>query len=329
VDKKLASICSAAAGGAFLAVLCLGSLSGCSKKDQILAYVNGQPITLKEFYAYLQYKPQVSVQTENGIFKLPVDGSIGYQAVKDEINQMVELQLAKERNLLPSDPEIQTEIEFRLKSDPSYLLGLEQKGLTTDLIKKNIQAEMGIDRLLTQGVNISTEDAQKFVQTHPKQFMDPEKVKLSYILLTNKQDTDKVDEELANGQSFTEVALQYSQAANAHEYNGGFSDPSKGPTLLSSLPAFLQSALASLHDNETTGWLKFSEGYAKFCLDKRFAPVAVNLNANKLEQLRRTLARTEGEKVHNIEALVQQKLKQSKIDIVQDAYKEDWANDES
>ncbi len=329
MDKKLVSICSAAAGGAFLAVICLGTLGGCGKKGDILAYVNGQPITLKEFYSYLQFKPQVSVETENGKFRLPVDGSLGYQALKDEINQMVELELAKEKNLIPTDAQIQKEIEFRLKSDPSYLLTLEAKGLTTDIIKKDLQAEMATERLLTEGVHVSTQDAKNYVNSHPKQFLEPVKVRLAYVLIKDKADTAKVDQELANGQSFTQVALEYSQATNAREYRGQFSDPAKPPIALNSLPAFLASAISSLHENESTGWLKFSEGYAKFSLTKLIPSVADHLDAQELEQLRRNLARAEGEKKNNVEALIQDKLKHSKIEIVQEAYKDDWANDKN
>lgn len=327
MDKKLISICSAAAGGAFLAFLCLGSLSGCSKKNQILAYVNGQPITLKEFYSYLQYKPQVSVETENGKFSLPVDGSLGYQAVKDEINQMVELQIAKEKNLIPTDAEIQKEIEFRMKVNPSYLLELEAKGLTTEIIKKDLQTDMAGERLLTEGTHVSSGDAKNYVRANPKQFLEPEKVRLAYVLVTNKSDEEKVDQELQTGQSFTEVALEYSQAATTHQYNGQFSDPSKPPIAVNTLPQFLGSAVSGLHENGTTGWIKFTEGYAKFFLLKRIPSEPIRLNAQDLEQLRRNLAKAEGEKKNNVAGMIQNKIKSSKIDIVQDAYKEDWASD--
>src|SRR5579862_231146 len=89
--------------GAFGAVICLASLHGCDRKSDLLAMVNGERITLKDFATFLANKPKAIVIAENGKVEMPVSGTLGGQAVAEMVKEDVELQLAREKSLYPTD----------------------------------------------------------------------------------------------------------------------------------------------------------------------------------------------------------------------------------
>ena len=118
---------------------------------------------------YLENKPRALVVSNNSKQSLPVSGTLGGQAVVDMVRQEAELQLAREKGLYPTDGDVQQEIEFRKRQNPSFLLELEAQGLTLDVIRRELVAELAEERLLTQGVHVSTEQAKAYVHSHPNE----------------------------------------------------------------------------------------------------------------------------------------------------------------
>ncbi|MFQ3669775.1 MAG: SurA N-terminal domain-containing protein, partial [Fimbriimonadaceae bacterium] len=72
------------------------TVAGCGgKSEDVVAVVNGERITTSQFYDYLERKPTVRVQTDNGPVELPVADTIAFQAIQDLIARRLILQLAK------------------------------------------------------------------------------------------------------------------------------------------------------------------------------------------------------------------------------------------
>jgi len=321
VDRKTFSISGAAFFGAFAAVICLATLHGCSRNGDLLALVNGQPITLKDFSIFLANKPRALVVTENGKSDLPVSGTLGGQAAVEIVKQELELQLAREKGLFPTEAELEHEVDVRKRQNPTFLLDLEAQGVTLDVIRKSIQISLAEEKLVTQGVKVTTEQAKAYIHSHPSEFLNPARVKLAFILVRSEDAEKPVDEALAAGQSFTDVALKYSQASTAAAYNGGLTDPSTDLPAITSLADIVQGAIAGLDLYGSSIWVPFGNGFARFYVEKLVKAQPMKIDADKLESVRRALARRKGEQVNDLNAMLKQKIAQSTIKILPDEYK--------
>ena len=70
--------------------------------------------------------------------------------------------------------------------------------------------------------------------------------------------------------------------------------------------------------------LDFSNGFAKFYLDKRVPEQPIVMDAAKIDLVRRELARREGQPKNDVQDMILRKLKSSKIQIVLPTYQQPW-----
>jgi len=311
-------------GSGFASAAMLFLLAACGRRGDNLAIVNGEPISMTEYYEYLQNKPEATVLTENGKISLPVDGSLGFQAARDLIGHQVELQIAKEKGCYPSATRVEQELQTKRSQNPNYLQNLMQAGVTLDVIRKNLTLDLAQECLQTMGTHVTTQDAQKYIQEHQKDFVEPEKVQILLCYVKDAADKGKVDSALASGQSFASVALSLSQAPTAHRYNGYLTDPNDGPVATTSLAAPIQQAIKDLKEQQMTNWIEFSNGFAKLYLDKRIPEQPIVMDAAKIELVRRELARREGAAKNDVQDMILKRLKTSKIDVVLPTYRDPW-----
>ena len=315
-----------ALGLGFASAFMLMGLCACNRKSDSLAIVNGEPISMTEYYEYLQNKPDVTVVTENGKIALPVDGSLGFQATRDLIGHQLELQIAKEKNCYPTSTQVDQELQIKLKQNPNYLQDLMLAGVTLDVIRKNITLDLSQECLQTHGIHVTTEDAKKYIKDNPKEFVEPAKVQLMLIYVKDDSGKQKVDSALASGQSFASVALSLSEAPTAHKYNGYLTDPNAGPVTKAALAPPILEAIKNLKEQHMTDWIQFSNGWAKFYLDKDIPEQPIVMDAAKIDLVRRELAKREGAQKNNVQDMILKKLKDSKIEVVLPTYRDPWKN---
>ena len=307
--------------GGFAAVLMVSGLQGCGHRSDVLAVINGQKIGMPEYYQYLQNKASVSVIMENGSASLPVEGSLGFQAMRDVVEQNVELQIAKDKGLYPTSGEVDNELTLRMKENPSYLVGMMGAGFSLDVIKKSITVELAQEKILSQGVSVSSAETDAYIKSHPSGFVSPELVDLSWILVKSASDEPAVDQYINSGESFGSVASRYSKAPNAQGSNGKFSTDAVAAT---TLPEEIQSAIAKIKDGDTTPWIEVEGGFAKYYLNKRTPSKPIVLDSFKKEQLRRNIAKSKGMAIHNLPQMIMDKLRSSKVEVLQPQYFEAW-----
>lgn len=302
-------------------------VAGCGKGEEVIAVINGEPITEKEYYSYLEYKPEVRVQTANGVASLTTDGILGFQAMQDLIAQKTTMQLARDMKLYPTDEEINRELEFRKKLNANFLPQLTGRGLTLEMIRKSLTLDLIQEKILTKDIKVTIADADKYVKDNPKEFIDPARAELSFIKVSDQRTRATVDRELSSGQSFTQVALRYSEAPEAKRTNGKLLDATTGqPPAVESLPADVQKAIANFSGGETTDWIRFVDGWGKFYVHKKTPAKPITLDDTKKEYLRRMIAKNKGAQGKDLNRQVLTKLKDSKVDVQRTAYKDLWAN---
>jgi len=329
LNKQIIGVSMGAVGG-FVACWMFVSMSGCGKGADVIAVVNGESITTEEYVKYLEYKQQVQVTIGDGsVQSLPVASSLGFQALQDLISQRVTMQLAKDKKLYPSESDVTKELEFRKKLEPNFLNAYTQMGLTFDMIRQNLTLDLVQERLLTTGMKpVTMADVEAFRKANPELFKEPARMDISYIVVQDKETQKKVNEELASGQSFTQVALRYSTAPDAKATNAKLLDKSPGNVgglpAVSGLPPALRNAVQKFKGGETTDWIPLVDGWAKLYVAKVYPSKDVVLDDAKLERLRRRIAQQKGVEARDINRQVLMKLKDSKIDVRRQTYQKQW-----
>ncbi len=205
-------------------------LSGCSKGGSsgggggdLIATVNGDRISKDDYITYLEHKMQVMVQTSQGPATAPVAAPLGFQALNDLVGQKLLIQMAKQENVLPTENDVNNELQFQTSIRADFVRALTDQGFTLSDIKNDLMVGLCRHNLLSKGVTITDAQVDAYIKENPQRFETPRTVDLSWIVLKNPADKDKVDSDLRSGQTFTVVSKRYSAVANPmfaqREYN--------------------------------------------------------------------------------------------------------------
>jgi parvulin-like peptidyl-prolyl isomerase len=318
-----------------LAIACLSlvfpliALSGCHKGDAggadadagaTVAKVNGQPISQREFTDFLIGKTTVLVQGQQGAQQAPTVGSVGLQALRDMVDRTLMLQLAKDEGVLPTDADVQKELDFRNASQPGYSDSVLKEGIPMDELKDQIKFDLARERLITKGVTVPMTEVDQYIKENPKQFTEPATDDLLLIALKTPANESKVDAALKAGKPFKEVAAQYSEVPNAKQTGGALPK-----TPLANLPQPVQSALAKVSPLHATDWINVGSGYLKLYVLSKSPEKKMELTAIKKEALQRSLAMQRGQATNDLSAKMLDKLKSANIDVSQPMLKKPWA----
>lgn len=297
-------------------------LSGCGSKSETLATVNGDQITMDQFYAYLEAKPEVQVVLENGqVATARVSETLAFQALQELIRQRIILQLAKDDNLAPTPKDVENEVQFQRGRDSNFVLNLRERGLTTDQMKESLAVDIAKERLLSKGIELSDADVDAFIKANPQRFVRPASVEAKWIFVKTDSDKRVVDRELQSGSSFSSVARRYSKDPNAKQNLGYFPR-----TDVDNLPADIQKPLKETAIGRESDWIKLSDGWAKFSVDKRTAPEKINMNKYEKEWLKRQLIMQKGLQNNDLDRKLLDKLKTSDINIAYTELSKPWEN---
>jgi len=315
--KKTISIATISATLGALATLGVIGMAGCGGGARPFAVVNGEAITLDDFYQYLKTKPSIRVQTQNGAVEAQVADTIAFQGLQDVVANRLIMQMAKDQGVYPTDQEVAAELEFRKKGNPNYVFQMTAIGHTLESIKQSIALDLTKEKLITKGITVSAQDAEEYKKQNPDKFMNPATVELTGILVATDADKAKVDADLGAGESFKTVAAKYTKFRNGGQLG------TQPMTAFDSSPD-IAKALGATPEQGTTGWLKAAEGWMKFYISKKTPASPVQMDANKMEVLRRRLALERGAAAIDLSARLIEKLKKSTIDVSEKSLKDAW-----
>jgi parvulin-like peptidyl-prolyl isomerase len=301
-------------------------LAGCGgKSNDAVAVVNGEPITFKDYVAHMELKPEVRVVTQNGPAVLPVEGTIGFQALRDLISQQLTIQLAKDKGIYPTNQQIEQEIEFQKKLNKNFLVQLSSRGMTVDMIRRSLAIDLINEQLLTKGITVTKADVEEYIKKNPDEFMEPERVELYWVLVRNSKMKEAVDRDLASGVGFSQVALRYSDAPNAREANGRLVDERTGQApRMDALPGPVQELIKRMKPGDISDWVRFLDAHAKFFVERKIPARQVTMDDTKKEFLRRLLAKKKGSEGRDVNKEILDKLNNSKVTIVKSQFKKPW-----
>ncbi len=301
-----------------LAAVAVG-LAGCSRGGEKLATINGETITLEQFHKYLETKGSVRVRTANGqVGAAEVAESLGFQALQDMIQQKLVLQMAKDEGVYPTDKDLEAEVEFQKKRNPNFLKVLTSQGLSIDDIRARLRVDLAREKLITRGLNVKTEEAEKYIADNPKEFVDPATADSLVIFVSKEAKRKEVDAELARGMEFKIVATRYS------EIPGAKNNPAYRDRVLAAMPTEIRLAIEKTPDGRTTDWVKLSDGFAKFYVEMKTGEKKRPIDAILKEEVRRRLALQKGLRAREIDKNLLEKYRAAKIDVAYPSFKESF-----
>jgi len=175
-------------------------LAGCANKEAIIT-VNDEAITRAQYeslYGKAINNPQMKQmgidisKNESNLMTLMIkDRIINELILKTLINQEL-----KAKNIIVTDSEVEAEIVNiidKMGSKEQLDEMLKQSGTSTSQFKKDLKFEMEVNKLVDSSskVNITDKDTKDFYTQNKAQFVTPEMVKASHILINANKDEIK------------------------------------------------------------------------------------------------------------------------------------------
>jgi peptidyl-prolyl cis-trans isomerase SurA len=258
--------------------------------ERVLVKVNGEIFTKTDLeqrqVAAIREKvsqkidPQ-ALKTDDDLKKLLIE--VTPQLLVDVIDEMLLLQLGKEKGYKLSDDQFKAWLENLRKSqdlldDQKFHAALKQEGMTVDDLRKNVEKQFLISQVQRDEVGsklqITEEEARQYYLAHKDEFVEPASVTLREILIEIPTTTQKGqaglnvgrDDEMAGraaavraritaGEDFGKVASEVSAAAS--KANGGLI----GPIATAELSPALQQLLEKMKPGDVTQPQRVARGY--------------------------------------------------------------------
>ncbi|MCW5936507.1 MAG: SurA N-terminal domain-containing protein [Fimbriimonadaceae bacterium] len=309
--------------GAFAALALLGGCNSGGGGGETLATVEGEPITIDQFNSYLGVKPTARVFVQGQVVELPVSDTLAFQAMQDLVSRTVLFQMAKDENMMPSEQDVNAELEFQKNLDPNFIRNYQARGMTIGQIRQEVMFSLVQEKLITKGIQVTDEEVEQWLKENPRAFVDPAKVEMSWILATTPTERDEADKALKSGQSFKDVAVRYSKAPSAALVEGKYL-PERGPLPIERLAENLRSQVEKTSQGQATDWIRFTEGWAKFYIDSKNPEKEIEKTKERLENVKRSLALQEGNKANDLRTRLVDRVRQSNIEVKRESLKEAW-----
>ncbi|MEQ8200331.1 MAG: peptidylprolyl isomerase [Syntrophomonadaceae bacterium] len=187
-----------------LAALIPLGISYYQANSQAVATVDGQRIEQEELYQFMVRQN-------------------GPQALDSLVSQkIVELEAGK-RNVGVSEEEIQADLQSYYDyygGEEAFMQTLAASGYTLERVREDIALNIKIEKLLEPRIAISDEEMKTYFEENQADFAREEQVQASHILVDTEEKAREIEQRLANGEDFAQLARENS-TDTASAANGG------------------------------------------------------------------------------------------------------------
>jgi len=180
--------CAFLLGG--LIALAAMSLAAASQEDEVVARVNGEPISRGEFFERLQ---EVA----------------GEQILDQIILEKLIAQAGRRPEAAVSDEEVQAELEAikeSFGSEEAFEAELNRYQLTLERLLYEIRLNMILTKLSREGVTVTDQEIAEFFEANKEQLGTPEQLKVRHILVETREVAEEILDALKAGADFAELA---------------------------------------------------------------------------------------------------------------------------
>ena len=296
------------------------ALTGCGGGSKKIATVNGETISEEEFINWLQFKPKVNVVLANGqVAEASVSETLGYQALQDLIRNKLIMQYAKDKNVMPTEADIDKEIAFRRKQNPQFLANLTGAGLSVAQVKDQMKIELARERVLTSGIEVTNLEVDSYIKRNPKEFKTPAMCDMLWVFVRSKDKKAKVDTALHSMQAFGTVASRYS------DFEGGANNGRFPQNEIEGMnPLIREKVVNKVPENATSEWIQLQDGWAKFYVEKKTPSKEITIDETVKENVRRRIAMQQGVSAIDLDSRLLERMKKSEIEVSKAGLKERW-----
>lgn len=208
--------------------------------DPVVAKVNGVEISKSRLYDAL-----VSAGGEKTL-----DTMISEELVSQE---------GKKAGFTITDEELNQELESLKKSfssEEEFNQALTYYGMTLDGLKKNMNSQVMLRKLLEPQVTVTDDDVKTYYDENAASFITPEQMRASHILVKTKEEAETVLAELKNGTDFATLAKEKSTDTSNKDTGGDLGFFSKG-----NMEKSFEDAAFALKTGELSGIVETSYGF--------------------------------------------------------------------
>ena len=189
-----------------------------SEPAAIAATVNGDVITVSEFYTRLQtMRAQDFIASINPLQVRPE--AAGLLLLNDLINKRLILQWAARTKDLPTDAEIQTELDT-LEKQPNVQQAIAAHLFNEDNLRLDLRVQKARYNIATASLSISPAELDAYYKKNAARYGTPERWGLSVIRTTKRGALIKITEALRAGKPFADVAREFSDDPAAKQKGG-------------------------------------------------------------------------------------------------------------
>lgn len=227
---------------------------------EAVAKINGEVITKDELYDFM------------------VKNS-GQQALDYLIaNKIVELE-AKVQNITVDKAAVQAEIEKAAEPYGGmevFLQTMEMYGYSIDDMKKDVEQSLIVEKLLSPSIEITEDEMKAYFEENKDSFGEPEQVKASHILVDTEEKALEVKSKLSAGESFADLAKQYSKDESNKDEGGDLGFFSRGDMVQEFEDAAFSMTAGSISDPVKTDF-----GYHIIKVEEKKAAKIATYEENK------------------------------------------------
>lgn len=289
-----------------------------------MAKVNGTPISMAEFNDHLQTKATVRVTVQGQSVELPVADTLAFQAVQDLVAQKLLLQVAADEGVAPTDEDVEAEIKFKVALQPNYLPAMKTRGFTTGQVRQLTAVQLAQERLATKGITVTDEEVQRRIKENPNLFVEPEKASLELLFVRGQDTRSKAEQALRSGTPFTSVRQQFDQAPLSLRNAFDVSRASGDGMAIEGLNEPFKSAVRKTDKGKLTDWMRAGDGWAKILVHSKMPKKEIERTPERMEFLKRQIALEKAAEKNDVNKKVADKLRSSKIEVVEASLKDPW-----
>jgi len=253
----------------------------------VMARVNGQSVLRSDFEDAIR-----NVEEQNGpvpadrrdeFYRALLDDLVGYHLLQQE---------ATARKLVVADAEVDVrvkQVRDQVGDEAAFQKALAERKTTLERVRADMRRQMLVDRLIevevVPTISVRPEQVTDFYNQNPAQFVQPETLRTSHILVRLPEQADEAAKkemrakaeallrQVKAGADFAKVAKESSQDPGSAQNGGELPPFSKGQMI----PPFEEAAFA-LKPGQTSDVVETSFGFHIIRLHERRAPALVPLN---------------------------------------------------
>jgi parvulin-like peptidyl-prolyl isomerase len=277
-----------------------------AQDDKPMIIVNGETIMRSNYMKRMEVLPGVGKQI-GGRF---IEASPGFLTLSAMINEMLTLQLAKDKNVLPSEAQITEELEYRTKENPNYVKAFTMLGFTMADLRNNLKISLSEFNLVTMGVNIADAQVNRYYQDRlATDFTFPKRYRLRVIAVNSDAAKKTVDTAIAAGKSFSDIAAENSIDLST-KYDGGL----MGDIPEEQLGGDVKTLVIGLKKGQTTAWIKAPTSEVKIFLEEILPSSVIKLDDVLKRKIRNKLMIDRGTVKNDVPKMLEEMRKKARVE---------------